>query len=74
MGQCPGQALEQSKKGCHKVEFDNNKRIGQTEFIPGSDESFDMLVAKVRAAVDKGRASGEQAVVIYEEQFHVKLG
>jgi len=48
-----GQALEQSKKGCHKVDFDNNKRTDQTEFIPGADNEFDMLIAKVRAAVDK---------------------
>ncbi len=48
-----GQALEQSKKGCHKVDFDNNKRTEQTEFIPGADNEFDMLIAKVRAAVDK---------------------
>ena len=51
-------ALEQSKKGCHKVSFDNNKRTDQTEFIPGADNEFDMLIAKVRAAVDKVRESG----------------
>jgi len=73
MGKRHGQALEQSKKGCHVVAFDNNKRTKQEEFIPGADEEFDMLIAKVRAAVDKGRTSGEHAVNIYEQHFQVKL-
>ena len=36
-----------------QVEFDNNKRTEQAEFIPGADEEFDMLIAKIRASVDK---------------------
>eukprot|EP00802_Teleaulax_amphioxeia_P013294 Tamp_13344.p1 GENE.Tamp_13344~~Tamp_13344.p1 ORF type:complete len:392 (+),score=99.03 Tamp_13344:186-1361(+) len=57
MGKRHGQALEQSKKGCHAVAFDNNKRTKQEEFIPGADEEFDMLIAKVRAAVDKVKSN-----------------
>ena len=58
-----GMALEQSKKGCHKVTFDNNKRTDQTEFIPGAENDFDMLIAKVRAAVDKVRERGKDVGV-----------
>mmetsp|Transcript_7450 Transcript_7450/g.18614 ORF Transcript_7450/g.18614 Transcript_7450/m.18614 type:complete len:401 (+) Transcript_7450:37-1239(+) len=73
MGKRHGKALEASKKGVFCVEFDNNKRIAQLEFVPGQDEQFDMLISKVRAAVDKGRKSGERSIVAFEQRFETKL-
>ena len=47
MGKRHGPALEQSKKGVFQVEFDNNKRVKQAEYMQGKDEGFDLLLAKV---------------------------
>lgn len=73
MGKRHGPALEQSKKGAFHVEFDNNKRVKQSEYSPGQDEGFDLLLAKVRAAVDKGLTSGEQSIGTFERHFETKL-
>eukprot|EP00286_Rhodomonas_abbreviata_P021564 CAMPEP_0181296556 /NCGR_PEP_ID=MMETSP1101-20121128/4768_1 /TAXON_ID=46948 /ORGANISM="Rhodomonas abbreviata, Strain Caron Lab Isolate" /LENGTH=378 /DNA_ID=CAMNT_0023401431 /DNA_START=438 /DNA_END=1571 /DNA_ORIENTATION=+ len=61
MGKRHGKALEQSKKGSFSVEFDNNKRTHSAEHVPGQNEEFDLLVARVRAAVDRGKESGDGA-------------
>ncbi len=37
------------------------------------DEAFDLLLAKVRAAVDKGRKSGDISVGSFERNFQTKL-
>jgi hypothetical protein len=37
------------------------------------DEAFDLLLAKVRAAVEKGIKSGDQAITSFERKFETKL-
>mmetsp|Transcript_9588 Transcript_9588/g.22075 ORF Transcript_9588/g.22075 Transcript_9588/m.22075 type:complete len:383 (+) Transcript_9588:263-1411(+) len=73
MGKRHGKALEQSKKGAFCVEFDNNKRTNNTEFVPGQNEEFDLLVARVRAAVERGKESGDNAAQSFEQHFQTKI-
>ena len=58
LGKRHGKALEQSKKGIFIVEFEGNKRIRQQQYVPGGDDDFERLLAKVRAAVERGKSCG----------------
>mmetsp|Transcript_35393 Transcript_35393/g.110638 ORF Transcript_35393/g.110638 Transcript_35393/m.110638 type:complete len:398 (+) Transcript_35393:306-1499(+) len=71
LGKRHGKALEQSKKGIFIVEFEGNKRIRQQQYVQGGDEDFERLIAKVRAAVERGKSCGEAAERAFEREFQL---
>uniref|UniRef100_A0A7S0F0D0 Uncharacterized protein n=1 Tax=Hanusia phi TaxID=3032 RepID=A0A7S0F0D0_9CRYP len=71
LGKRHGKALEQSKKGTFVVEFEGNKRIRQLQYLQGADDDFERLLAKVRAAVERGKSCGDAAERLFEREFQV---
>ena len=72
-GKRHGKGVENSKKGTFVSVFEDNKRISQEEYLPGQVPEVDRLLAKIRAAVDKGRACGDAAISVFEQSFQTKI-